>query len=340
MSRFKKAVRQQARLRLGLDGPSGSGKSMSALRFAFAFKHDNPDIRVAAVEAGENGGLSLYQGISPDGVPFDFDILELKGNYAPTEYTNAIEEAGREKYDVLVIDSLSHAWAGAGGALEIKDRQGGNDFAAWRNVTPMHNRLIDAILQSPCHVIATLRSKTEYVLEETTNDKGRKVMVPRKIGMKPIQREGMEYEFTIFGSLDHAHNLTVTKSRCSAVQDRIESQPGLSFMLPVIEWLKTGEAAPPPDSVRRASAEDVRAIRDLLGRTGWKQDIVARGLARYSANSAEQLTAEQAAEFKGVVEKWLAERDARGASATKPAVEASPATVPANTVAAAPANGQ
>lgn len=307
-SRFKKAVRQQARLRLGLDGPSGSGKSLTALRFAFAFCLANPDARVAAVEAGENGGLSLYQGAAPDGIPFNFDILELKNNFAPTEYTAAIEEAGREKYDVLIIDSLSHAWAGAGGALEIKDKQGGNDFAAWRTVTPMHNRLIDSILQSPCHVIATLRSKTEYVLEQ--NEKGR--MVPRKIGMAPIQRAGMEYEFTIFGSLDHAHVLTVSKSRCSTVQDAIVSKPGASFMHPILQWLETGEAVD-MSLPKRVSGEESERIRELLRLTGWKPEVIERGLQKHGASSVESLLAEESAKFKSTIERWLADRDAKAA---------------------------
>src|SRR4051812_27446838 len=100
MSRFKKATRQQVRLRMAIDGPAGSGKSLTALRFAHAF----PGARIACIEAGENGGLSLYQGATWDGNKLDFDILELRGNYAPSEYTAAIEEAGREKYDVLVVD--------------------------------------------------------------------------------------------------------------------------------------------------------------------------------------------------------------------------------------------
>lgn len=300
MSRFKKAVRRQAKLRMGLDGPSGSGKSFTALRFAFAF----PNARVACVEAGENGGLSLYQGESPDGVPFDFEILELRGNYSPTEYTLAIEEAGREKFDVLVIDSLSHAWAGAGGALEQVGGASFTDKEGWRKVTPQHNRMIDAILQSPCHVIATLRSKTEYVVEE--DEKGRKV--PRKVGMAPIQRAGMEYEFTVYGSIDHGHTMTVTKSRCSLIQDAILHKPGAGFMSPVIRWLESGEAGEMPEVVRKVSEEQSRRLEKLLGETGWKRDVVSRGLSKYHVAAIRDLTDAQATDFESIVSDWLASK--------------------------------
>lgn len=305
MSRFKKAVRTQARLRMGLDGPSGGGKSYTALRFAHAFKADKPNCRIACIEAGERGGLTLYLGESPDDVPFDFEVLDLQGNFSPMEYAAAIEEAGREKFDVLVIDSLSHAWAGAGGALDQVGSASFTDKDGWRKVTPQHNRMIDAILQSPCHVIATLRSKTEYVIE--TDERGRQV--PKKIGLAPIQRAGMEYEFTIYGSIDHNHTLTITKSRCSAMQDLIAPKAGAAQMAPLIRWLATGEAASFPDAPKRATAEEVKAIEELLKKTKWKPETVAKGLAQYQVSSVVDLTTEQAAQFKAIVSEWIDRRD-------------------------------
>lgn len=299
---FRRAVRRQAKLRLGLDGPAGSGKSYTALRFAFAF----PGARVACVEAGENGGLSLYQGSSPDGVPFDFDILEIRGNFSPTEYTLAVEEAGRLRYDVLVIDSLSHAWSGAGGALEQVGSAGFTDRDGWRKVTPQHNRMIDAILQSPCHVICTIRSKTEYLVEE--DDKGRKT--PRKVGMAPVQRAGMEYEFTLYGSLDHTHTLTITKSRCDSYQDAIAHKPGAAFMAPLIRWLETGEQAAPADVVRRASHEQAARIAALIAEAKLTPQQAAKGLAKHGVADPRELTAEQADEFEASLRDWLEKRKA------------------------------
>ena len=299
MSRFKKATRKQLKLRMALDGPSGSGKTLTSLRFAFALGK-----RVAVIDT-ENRSASKYQGDSPDGITFDFDVLEL-ANYAPTEYTAAIIEAGREGYDVLLIDSLTHAWAGEGGALDIKDKQGGNSFTAWAKVTPMHRRMIDAILSSPCHVLATMRSKTDYVLEETTDEHGRKRSIPRKIGMAPIQRDGMEYEFDVYGSMDWAHTLTITKSRCQSLADAIAVKPGASFMEPVIHWLETGEVVRPseakPDSIPAygISEDQLAAIETLLVQGKFPRDRALTKLQeKYGVADFGLLTATAAEEIIG-----------------------------------------
>jgi hypothetical protein len=219
---------------MAIDGVSGAGKTFTALRFAFALGK-----RVAVINS-ESGAVEKYLGLSPDGTPFQFDVCELD-DFAPTKYTEAILAAGAAGYDVIVIDSLSHAWAGAGGALELKDRQGGNSFTAWKNITPIHNQMIEAILRSPAHMIATMRSKTEYILE--TDSRGRSV--PRKVGMSPIQRSGMEYEFDAYCSLDSEHILTVTKSRIPEIDNKMSVKPGASFMEPVTSWLNDGSDASP-----------------------------------------------------------------------------------------------
>ena len=238
---FKQATRKQSKLRMTIDGPAGAGKSYTALRFAHQLANGG---KVAAIDT-ERGSLSKYAGDAPDGVPFEFDVLEL-AQFSPEKYTEAIVAAGKAGYAVLVIDSLSHAWEGTGGALEIKERQGGNQYTAWRAVTPIHNRMVDAILQSPCHVIATMRSRMEFVQE--TDASGR-VQV-KKLGLAPIQRPGMEYEFDLVCDMDYAHILTVSKSRCSAVADLKMEKPGAEFMRPVMEWLSTGAAARPVLAVK------------------------------------------------------------------------------------------
>ena len=238
---FKQATRKQSKLRMTIDGPAGSGKSYTALRFAHQLAQGG---RIAAIDT-ERGSLSKYAGDAPDGVPFEFDVLEL-AQFSPEKYTEAIVAAGKAGYAVLVIDSLSHAWEGTGGALEIKERQGGNQYTAWRAVTPIHNRMVDAILQSPCHVIATMRSRMEFVQE--TDASGR--VSVKKLGLAPIQRPGMEYEFDLVCDMDYAHILTVSKSRCSAVADLKMEKPGAEFMRPVMEWLSSGNAARPVLAVK------------------------------------------------------------------------------------------
>jgi len=233
---FKKATKQQSKLRLTLDGPAGSGKTFTALRFAHALAKGAP----IAVLDTERGSASKYTGEAPDGTPWEFDVLELT-NFAPSNYVEAILSAGISGYAVLVIDSLSHAWEGRGGALEMKDNAAAsmrtrNDYTAWRNVSPEHNRMVDAILQSPLHVITTMRSRMEYVQEK---DESGKTTI-RKIGLSPIQRPGMEYEFDVVADIDIDHTLRVSKSRCSAIADVIANKPGPGFLIPLIAWLESG----------------------------------------------------------------------------------------------------
>lgn len=277
MSRFKKATRQQIKLRMAIDGPAGSGKSFSGILFALKLVADlEPGRRVAVIDT-EAGSASKYQGEVVEGILFDFDVLELS-NFAPTEYTSAIQEAGRLGYGALIIDSLSHAWAGDGGALDIKDRKGGNSFTAWKDVTPMHNRMIDSILRSPCHVIATMRTKTEYVLEEEINKAGKTIQVPRKIGMAPIQRAGAEYEFDIVGDIDWTHTLKISKSRCRSVADLSAVKPGPAFMDPIIAWLRTGTAAPVEPAIPPIGQLQVAVLSKLMTECGINEQAMRSGL--------------------------------------------------------------
>src|SRR5262245_28312049 len=155
---FKQATKKQAKLRMAIIGPSGSGKTYSALAVG-----QHLGKKIAVIDT-ESGSASKYVG------KFQFDVLELE-SHEPTTYIEAIEAAEAAGYDVLIIDSLSHAWMGRGGALEQVDRiakrtQSGNSFTAWRDVTPQHNALVEAMLRCKCHLIATMRAKTEYVMEE------------------------------------------------------------------------------------------------------------------------------------------------------------------------------
>lgn len=231
---FKQATKQQSRLRMTIDGPAGSGKTFTALRFAHSLARGG---KIAVIDT-ERGSASKYVGEAPDGIPWAFDVAELT-TFAPSNYVEAINSAAIAGYAVLVIDSLSHAWEGKGGALEMKDKSGDkNQYTAWRAVTPEHNRMIDAILQAPMHVITSMRSRMEYVQEQ--NEAGRTVI--RKVGMAPIQRPGMEYEFDIVCDVDQEHNLRVTKSRCNAMADQQANRPGPSFFAPLVAWLESGSA--------------------------------------------------------------------------------------------------
>ncbi|MDP9312608.1 MAG: ATP-binding protein [Chloroflexota bacterium] len=225
---FTKATKRQAKLRLALIGPSGSGKTYSALAVATQLGE-----RVALIDT-EHGSASKYADI------FTFDACELPSHH-PKRYIEAIKAAAQAGYDVLIIDSLSHAWSGKDGALELKDKaakasKSGNSFTAWADITPLHNELIDTILGAPVHIIATMRSKTEYVLEE--NDRGKKE--PKKVGTAAIQREGVDYEFDVVGEMTSDNTLIITKTRCPQLHGVATSQPGRELADTLRTWLTSG----------------------------------------------------------------------------------------------------
>lgn len=244
MAGFTRATKHAAKLRMALAGPSGSGKTYSALAIATALAEGQP---VAVVDT-EHGSASKYADL------FEFDVLELE-SFHPQKYIDAIRDAESGGYGVIVFDSLSHAWSGKGGALELKDEatkrsRSGNSFDAWREVTPVQNALIEAIVAAKIHVIATMRSKTEYVLE--TDERGKQK--PRKIGLAPVQRDGMEYEFDVFGEMDQGNSLIVSKSRCPALSEAVIAKPGAQVAKVLREWL-SGEPAPPRAPAVQQSAD-------------------------------------------------------------------------------------
>lgn len=234
---FRKAERKRAKARIALYGPPGAGKTHSALKIAAGLA---PNGKIAVLDT-ENSSAELEAGKA--GIPH-FDVLVMHAPFEPTKYIEAIRAAEKAGYDVLIIDSLSHAWAGSGGLLEKKDmldKTQKSSWAAWRQITPMHNRLVEAMLQSTVHIIATVRTKTGYA-QETDIHTGKTTV--KKIGMEPIQRDGLEFEFTIVFDLDQStHLATSSKDRTSL----FDTPDGKNIMLPsqdlgdmIREWLESG----------------------------------------------------------------------------------------------------
>lgn len=272
---FSPATKKQTFLRLALLGPAGSGKSFSALRIATALAQGG---KIAAFDT-ERKSLSKYAGdVNPDGGVFAFDVEDDMRDFDTRRYIDAIRAAADGGYAVLVIDSLSHAWAGPGGILEFVDSKkgSGNNFAAWRDATPMHNRLVDTILNAPLHVVATMRTKMEYVLED--DGKGKKV--PRKVGMQPVQRDGVEYEFDVIADMDDS-TMTISKTRCAPLKGRRFVEPGKDLAAVLTAWLSAGEArsTAPADSDKpehHASwAKDQAGFCAALRQLGLEHDAVA-----------------------------------------------------------------
>lgn len=279
---FQKATKKQARLRLALIGPSGSGKTFTALRVASGLGK-----RIAVIDS-ERGSAAKYAD------RFEFDAVELE-TFSPQTYIEAIKAADGAGYDVLIIDSLSHAWSGKDGALEMVDKaaarsKSGNSFAAWREVTPHHHALVDAILRSRCHVIATMRAKTEWVLEE---DPVTKRKTPRKLGLAPVQRDGLEYEFDVVGDLDDA-KLAITKSRCPSLTKAVVNEPGEEFAATLKAWLTDGAEVPAPKSADIVQlAGPMAKISALMAGTGKTKPQIAEFIRTATGKTKrEDLTAE------------------------------------------------
>ncbi len=208
---IRKAERSQSKLRIGLAGPSGSGKTMSSLKLARGIA--GPTGRICMIDT-ERGSGDLYSHITP------YDIITIEAPFAPKNYVEAIEAAEEAGYDVIIVDSLSHAWTDEGGLLDQADKlsKGGNRFTVWADLTPQHRRLVGALLNCDSHIIGTVRSKQEYAMEK--DEKTGKSSV-KKLGMAPVQREGMEYEFTVFMDIDINHTAHTSKDRTDLFKDEV-----------------------------------------------------------------------------------------------------------------------
>lgn len=253
MSRFAptKAVRQGQKARVALAGPSGSGKTWTALTLAQGLGGS-----VLVIDS-ERGSSRLYAD------DFVFDVIEWVPPFDPRELAQVIAEQATE-YDVIVLDSLSHYWEGEGGTRDIVDNavarsRTNNSFIGWKEGTPAQDRMVQAIITAPCHVIATMRAKTEYVLETDTRGK----QVPRKVGMAPIQRPGIDYEFTLTAEIDQAHNVMVDKSRCRSLADRVFKAGDAGVLgSELAAWLD--EAEPAEERITAAQAETLVDAMNLI----------------------------------------------------------------------------
>lgn len=231
MSAFEihRATKHRAKLRLGMSGPAGSGKTYSALLIASGLGG-----RIGMIDT-EHGSGDLYADLLPEG----YDVLSLTPPYMPARYIEAIHALEASGASTIIVDSLTHAWSGEGGSL---DRQGkiadksGNTWQAWRQITPEHNALVETLLQSPCHIIATMRAKTEYVQEKDERS-GKQIV--RKIGLAPIMRDGIEYEFTTFFELDAQHMAFVGKDRTGLFDGQI-FKPDAEIGHRFLTWLNSG----------------------------------------------------------------------------------------------------
>lgn len=225
--KLKKAERHQVKLRVGLSGPSGFGKTYSALLLAYGISNDWE--KVAIIDT-ENNSASLYSHLG------DFNVITLQEPFSPERYIEAIKLCESSNIEVIIIDSISHEWQGKGGCLEIHEQLGGR-FNDWARVTPRHNSFIDAIIQSTCHIVTTSRRKVDYSLDQDSNGKT-KVM---KLGTKEITREGFEYELTLnLELLNDKHLVSASKDRTGLFMNKPEFVVNSATGKRLINWCNQG----------------------------------------------------------------------------------------------------
>lgn len=257
MSSFKKASKKKQKLRLAIFGASGSGKTKSALRIAKGIA-DKLNKRIAVIDS-EYESASLYAD------EFDFDTVSLENDKSINAYTRYLKEVSNDdEYGVVVIDSMSHAWKELLEEIEklAKAKYNGNTFRAWGEGTPKQQELIHAILSNKCHVIATMRSKTEWVMETASNGKPK----PTRVGLTPEQGKGIEYEFTMLMEITPEHYANVIKDRSGKFQDKMFEKPSEEFGAELLGWLQEGYD---PEKIRQEAFNTVKACKDVncLGET-------------------------------------------------------------------------
>ena len=269
---FKKAKREQIWAKVLLNSPSGGGKTYSALRLATGIARKCGS-RVAAIDT-ENGRIRYYAN------EFDFDDMQLEEPYSPEKYMEAIDEAVKAGYKVLVIDSTSHEW---NFCLDlVNNMPGTNSYTKWKSVTPRHNAFQEKILQAPIHIIATVRGKDEYVLEDSNGKK-----IPKKVGLGYTQRDGAEFNYTVTLNLDQStHRFSATKDNTHLFEDRYDVLTEADGEA-IYEWANGGEApAPKPQPTTApatAKAEDIPSkilaidakVKQLQNQGVAKEDLVA-----------------------------------------------------------------
>lgn len=264
---LRQAQRQQAKIKLALQGPSGAGKTLSSLLLASGLTN-NVWSKIAVIDT-ENHSADLYSHLG------EYNVLQLSKPFSPERYIEAIETCEKAGMEVIIIDSISHEWEGKGGILDIHGSMAGNSFTNWHKITPRHNSFVQKILQSDCHIIGTIRTKQDYVL----TDKNGK-MVPEKVGLKGVTRDGMDYEFTIVFDLDIKHHAVASKDRTGLFMDKPEAVIVPGHGIRIKKWCES------PVSITKIkeeifSAQGVDQLRQILNKyPDYKKVIEPLAIAR------------------------------------------------------------
>ena len=217
---LRPSQRKQAKIKMALQGSSGCGKSLSSLLLAKGLTNDNL-AKVAVIDT-ENGSADLYAHLG------DYNVLALQPPYTPEKYIEAIEVCEKAGMEVIILDSISQVWDEL---LDFHSKLPGNSFANWSKVTPRQKAFINKILQADAHIIATMRTKQDYVLQQKDGK-----YVPEKVGLKAVQRDDVSYEFTIVFDIDIKHFALASKDRTNLFSGRPEFMINTSTGKRILDW--------------------------------------------------------------------------------------------------------
>lgn len=256
---LQKAQRNKAKIKIGLQGASGSGKTMSALLLGYGLC--NSWEKIAVIDS-ENNSAHLYSHLG------GYNVIGISAPFNPEKYIEALALAVKAGMEVVIIDSISHEWEGVGGIIDLHGSMAGNSFTNWNKITPRHNAFVNAILQSPVHVLATIRTKQDYVLVEKNGKQ-----VPEKVGLKGITRDGMDYELTIVFDLDIKHNATVSKDRTGIFSNEAEFKITTEVGRKILDWCNTGESLDMP-SKRNIQAEEL-SLQEKISSTKTVEELLS-----------------------------------------------------------------
>lgn len=301
---FKKATKAAAKARVAVFGVSGAGKTFTSLRVAHGLGG-----RIAVIDSeaafakDKNGNEIEFSSAAKYSDRFEFDVLCLRDK-SIDGYVAAIAEAAAAHYDVLVIDSLTHGWQTLVEEVEklAKAKYRGNTWSAWSEGTPLQRKLVAAIIGFPGHVIATMRSKTEWT---TVDSNGKKS--PQRVGLAPEQGKGVEYEFDLLVEISADHIANVIKDRTGKFQDKLIEKPGEDFGRELAAWLGSGSPAPasaPAAAPQPAKQGDLfEQVEEYIRQAKSVRTLGKIGDRLEELESSDELTTEQVAELMGQINR-------------------------------------
>lgn len=256
-----KATRKRAKIKMALQGPSGSGKTYSSLLIANGLCKEWP--KVAVVDT-ENHSADLYAHLGP------YQVLPLPAPFSPERYIQAIHTCEQAGMEVIILDSVTHEWENL---IDTHATMSGNSFTNWGKITPRHNAFIQRILQSTCHIICTVRTKQDYTLVERN---GR--MIPEKVGLKSVQRDGLEYEFTLTFDLDIKNNATASKDRTGLFFGKPEQRLSIETGKLIADWCNSGSLVTVDEvSNRIGSCKSIQELLTLYRAYPQYQEVLLKG---------------------------------------------------------------